>query len=558
MTGLSPHPLHDAPNRWVIRGNSGAEHFEQLIPSDRSITIGRAVPGGLTITGSEVSREHAEFIPVAEGRDTQWRLCDLHSRHGTTLNNVPVTPGRPCVLKPGDRIGIGQWTFQLIDLQAPLATETQTDDDRLAPATIVRIDEGAAGVPARDQLELLLTVAEALQDVSDESALAGAITQAALRGTAFTNVAMLQPLQADGTINIIGDAQNAAGAVHDMRLSRTLLREASKGEAVLLRSDSELREAVSILQLGITSALCVPFMRSGALIGHLYLDRRGHDASLDEEQINDSVRFAIGLARLAGISMLSLARRDLEQRQAVADAALASAAAGQARLLPRSGEVGRVRFVGECCPGRGLSGDFYDVIPLHDGRVAISLGDVMGKGVEASVLMAVTQGFLRGAVMRFESAAEIVNALQAYVEPRSEGRFLSLWLGIIDPARNSLEYVDAGHGYAWAISSDGQMMAMDSAGGLPIGASESEKYQQSEQQLNDQSAIVVVSDGIIEQPGKDNSSSVRSQFGVARLQQALGAGTHDVLTPSEVLKAIRSFAGGDALADDATVLLVRW
>jgi len=80
---------------------------------------------------------------------------------------------------------------------------------------------------------------------------------------------------------------------------------------------------------------------------------------------------------------------------------------------------------------------FFDVIDLGNDRMAVALGDVSGKGVEASVLMTATQGFLHAALQLHGEPARAVTAANAFVAPRRpDCRFVTLWVAVLDPARS--------------------------------------------------------------------------------------------------------------------------
>src|SRR5690606_25058121 len=200
-------------------------------------------------------------------------------------------------------------------------------------------------------------------------------------------------------------------------------------------------------------------------------------------------------------ALSNLKRKEIEQRHAVIQADLHAGAEAQRWILPkREGSFGSIAYIGESRPGLHLGGDFFDVIPLGDNRLAVSLGDVTGKGVSASVLMTTTQGFLRAALKQHGDPHRAVMDLCRFVHPRRpENKFVTLWVGVFDGNARTLRYVDAGHGHALLIRGDGQHEPLSGGGGLPIGILDESDYIDQTVEMTPGARALIVSDGIIEQ-----------------------------------------------------------
>jgi serine phosphatase RsbU (regulator of sigma subunit) len=259
---------------------------------------------------------------------------------------------------------------------------------------------------------------------------------------------------------------------------------------------------------------------------------------------------------MASLALANLKRLEIEKRQAAMHAELNSAAAAQKHIMPRREQtLGTLRIIGESRPGQFVGGDFFDVIPLDGGKLAVVVGDVSGKGVTASVLMTAAQGFLHAAMQQHVDTGKAVTALNRYIAPRRpSSKFLTMWVGLIDPQKQTLCYVDAAHSYALLKHADGTIEQLDQGGGLPIGVDDEGNYDAVEVPFTTGDQLVIASDGIIEQPGTDSSSEQRVQFEVEGLRGVFADASQDIV--KVLFERIITFAGTDQLADDATVLWV--
>ncbi len=539
------------------------------------LTIGRRTTHWLVLDRPEVSRDHAEFRCVETAAGMRWVLVDLGSRHQTRLNGQTLRPGEATPVQAGDIIEIAPWTLRLIARDIHGATihgaaagfsgsvagherQVRTVDDNLNSQRSMRTITAASDDLAQERLRLLLKCAEAIVSASDEQALAQAVIDAAVRGTGFPNAALLRPLMPDGTVSIIADS-NIGGTT--LQVSRSLIRQAALGQPVQVSTGAmAVPTGHSIVDLKIQEAMCVPLMLEGAAAGFLYLDTRSgkQSTSMKPRVSEDAGAFAAGLARLAAMALMNLMRRDLEKRFGRMEGEINAAASAQRLILPPPDVViGPVRVLGACRPGRVVSGDFFDVMPLDDGRVAIALGDVAGKGMQASVLMTTTQGFLRGVLMRNADLRQAVTDLNSYLYPRCDGgRFISLWLGAIDPMLGTLEYINGGHGHAWMARADGSYQRLNDAGGPLVGVVDVLEYRSATVPMCAGERVVLLSDGILEQPREGHRSD---EFGWERVQDALATNDADASdTIARLFEAVHAHAGGPELADDATVVLAGW
>jgi serine phosphatase RsbU (regulator of sigma subunit)/pSer/pThr/pTyr-binding forkhead associated (FHA) protein len=542
---------------------SGPRAVALALDSKQDFTIGRRAAHQLPLDHPEVSKDHATIAYRADQSGSGWVITDIGSRHGTRLNGIALTPNRETPISPGDLIEISPWTFSVIGgvNRSGLTSRVNTVDDMESEVSAVSTIRPETGRElAQERLRLLLRCAETLQAVKDDFELAQVVLDTAVAGTGFANAAIFRPMTPDGAIEIIVSCGDIAGSGRSPRLSRSLVHAAGKGVPVqLMGSPSNVREAVSIMEFGIQEAICVPLMMESTVAGFLYLDSRGA-ASAGTIGANEACAFAVGVGRLASMAWANLMRLELERRYARMEGELAAAAHAQQLILPRRhGQCGSIEYVGECKPGRTVSGDFFDVFALPDGRVAVTIGDVSGKGVAASVVMTTTQGFLHGALRHHGDVARALHELNAYVHERCESQiFVTLWAGVIEAAGDSLTYVDAGHGYAWHVGTDRAITHLNLGGGPPIAIESDSTYAAERVAIRKGDRLCLVSDGIIEQQGHAGTSVQGMEFGTERLEscmQSINEYSEDEV--STVFAALHAHAGTKHLSDDATVVVIR-
>ncbi|MFN3430787.1 MAG: PP2C family protein-serine/threonine phosphatase, partial [Candidatus Sericytochromatia bacterium] len=123
---------------------------------------------------------------------------------------------------------------------------------------------------------------------------------------------------------------------------------------------------------------------------------------------------------------------------------------------------------GACQAAREVGGDFYDVVPLPDGRVALALGDVSGKSVSAALYMAVARTALRMTLAHGRTPREcLISVNERIAEDIKDGSFITCFLGLFDPATGEFTYASAGHHLGWLMKPAGPTAL--TARGLPLG-----------------------------------------------------------------------------------------
>lgn len=203
-------------------------------------------------------------------------------------------------------------------------------------------------------------------------------------------------------------------------------------------------------------------------------------------------------------------------------------------------------------PGKYIGGDFYDVFETEDGRTALLIGDVTGKGVEAASLAVAVRSTIRAFAYDFgrpDQALTHANAV-TYTQSQFSERFATVFLAVLDPPSGNFSYVSAGHPPAMVLRADGRVDLLDT-GQLPIGIDNRTEYKLSESQLSPGDKLVMYTDGITESHrgyrmyGEDGVQVTLGQFG-------------DIL-PEELLDGMFQAAKDiveDNLEDDAVVIIL--
>lgn len=221
----------------------------------------------------------------------------------------------------------------------------------------------------------------------------------------------------------------------------------------------------------------------------------------------------------------------------------------QQALLPKSSPyIPGFAISGLSVSAGAVGGDWYDFIPLDEGRWGLVLADVSGKGTAAALLMSATRGMLRSLAEASCTPAEVLTKLnRLLVEDFPAGRFVTMVYAVLDPAKRTLTIANAGHLKPLLITPD-EARFIDHEKGMPLGLTFGD-FSEVEVPFPKGSRIVFYSDGITE------AANLRDEeYGLNRLQEH--ATKPDASTES-LLDDVRSFADGQGLRDDASVIIVK-
>ncbi|HXT51325.1 MAG TPA: PP2C family protein-serine/threonine phosphatase, partial [Thermoanaerobaculia bacterium] len=168
-------------------------------------------------------------------------------------------------------------------------------------------------------------------------------------------------------------------------------------------------------------------------------------------------------------------------------------------------------------PATEVGGDFYDVLALDDGRVALAVGDVAGHGVSSGLVMSMVRSALAVQVTFDPQVESVFHTLNRMVFQSARKRLLTtLTYALLDPVRRELVYASAGHVFPYRITRDGRVYELE-AGSYPLGVRVDAMLPVRSERLEAGDTVVLLSDGVVEAHRENNEEP----FGFGRLSESL-------------------------------------
>ena len=353
------------------------------------LTIGRSSAADLSFPeDAGLSRQHFAF--EAEGDD--WTVRDLGSKNGTFVNNIPLKGG--LALKAGDRIAAGHVAIvyapgakdaarSVVDFEggeadAPSTSTMVTNlEGALAGQTLV-LGRAATGAPGPMQALVRLNEALSLKRALED------LFPVALE-------LAMQAVNAQRGVLLLLEGDTLAPKAHKgegFRISGAVRDRVIKEKSSILVRDAQLDEAfkgrMSIVEQRVHTMMAVPLETRDRIIGLLYVDSPFVLREFTREDLNV---LAI-MANVAAMRIENARLAEIEAADRIMQRDLAQAAEIQRGVLPEQApQVAGIDLAGFNAACRTVGGDYYDFFPYPDGRVALALGDVSGKGMPASLMM---------------------------------------------------------------------------------------------------------------------------------------------------------------------------
>jgi serine phosphatase RsbU (regulator of sigma subunit) len=261
------------------------------------------------------------------------------------------------------------------------------------------------------------------------------------------------------------------------------------------------------------------------------------------------------MANVAAIRIENARLAEIEHSEKILELELSQACEIQKMLLPTEPpQYQGYDVAGLNLACRTVGGDYYDFLPYQDGRLAVMVGDVSGKGLPAALLMSSLQARVQ---MFRETSPEpgfaVTTLNRSLAEHCPLGKFITFFYGLLDGATGTVKYTNAGHNYPLVLRKNGSVELLK-GNGLVMGLFATAPYEVRETRLEPGEMLVLYSDGVTEA-----STTNGKEFGEEGLAQFLAARPSvpcDEIV-NQLVDYMRKWRGNTAFADDFTVVLVR-
>ncbi|MBQ7631808.1 MAG: SpoIIE family protein phosphatase [Paludibacteraceae bacterium] len=216
---------------------------------------------------------------------------------------------------------------------------------------------------------------------------------------------------------------------------------------------------------------------------------------------------------------------------------------------------------GEVIPAKEVGGDLYDFY-IREGRLFFCVGDVSGKGVPASIVMAMTRSLFRSFSCYMDSPAQIVKQMNESLsgEGNDQSMFVTLFLGVLDLSTGELQYCNAGHNAPIQIKNEKLKIKnseiLSCVPNLPLGVLAGFEFKEQETKVAFGDTLFLYTDGLTEAENSDHA-----QFGEERMMSIVESQKSKVESPQELIaamqQAVAEFVGSAEQSDDLTMFAIR-
>lgn len=284
------------------------------------------------------------------------------------------------------------------------------------------------------------------------------------------------------------------------------------------------------------------------------VNRRKDGSVFHAEQTITPVRDEAG-----GITKFVSVMRDVTERKKAQqrDAEMHLARVVQQKLYPGAApRIAGFDIAGAAFPADQTGGDYYDFLPMADGRLGLVVGDVSGHGFGAALIMAETRAYLRSLARTTTDLGQVLGTLNSFLFEDTEAeRFVTLLVALLDPARRTLVYASAGHIQGYVIDASGATKHVLGSTGLPLGLFGDAEFRSGpELDLERGDVLLLLTDGATEAQRPDGEF-----YDCARVLQAVAEtrGEDAAQTVRRLHAAVSAFASGQPQQDDVTAVVCR-
>ena len=206
-------------------------------------------------------------------------------------------------------------------------------------------------------------------------------------------------------------------------------------------------------------------------------------------------------------------------------------------------------------PAKDVGGDFYDFFRIDDERIGLVMADVSGKGVPASIFMAVSRTLIRALGMRGDEPSKNIEQVNTLLCKESvDCMFVTVFYAIYNVNTGQLDYCNAGHNAPYIIHADGSITQLATDGNCMVGAIEGLTFKPGQLQLSQGDTIVMYTDGV-----NEATNSAFEEYGDTRFETTLkslaGRSCEDIT--NGILDSVKAFTGDAPQSDDITLLSLK-
>ncbi len=206
-------------------------------------------------------------------------------------------------------------------------------------------------------------------------------------------------------------------------------------------------------------------------------------------------------------------------------------------------------------PARNVGGDFFDILPLENGRIGFAIADVSDKGVPAALFMMSSRTLLKGAAIGAEHPGEVLREVNSLLFDDNEtSMFVTVLYAVYDTAGGEFTYASGGHDAPLVVHADGSSTLLPLTGGVVLGIVPDFPFQQHTVTIAPGDTVILYTDGVTEA-----MNSEREEFGIERLRQVFAASppADSQEANRTVFDAVSSFAGDTPQSDDVTCVTLQ-
>ncbi|QEL19399.1 SpoIIE family protein phosphatase [Limnoglobus roseus] len=564
------------PKLKLIKAPGMTGSGQSYLLSTDEVVLGREDVCGIVVPNHAVSRKHARIIRS----NGQFFIEDLKSRNKTLVNNREITERH--ALKHDDRIKICdfQYLFQddrpFVPHMQPLPGEykppvnledTQEDELKNDSSSIEHMvakgsDTDLLNAQPKDMLRALLDISISLSKALELEPLLSTIAE-----TSF-NVFR----QADRCFIILAEDKKLIpkivkvrrqGSQDDHRFSKTIVRKCMESMAAYLSEDASsdvaMGAAQSIAEFRIRSVMCVPLTDSdGKAIGAMQLDTQDRGKKFKKDDLN----LLLIVANLATVAIEKATLHESTMAREKLQKEIEIARKVQLDFLPRTLPViAGYEFFSDYSAAQTVGGDYYTFIPLPDGRIAILLGDVAGKGVPAALLMAKLSAEARYCMM---TQPDVPTAIQHLSDQLIRGgigdRFVTMAALVLNPVTHRVTIVNAGHLNPMRFRATDRTLVeviTHEQSGLALGIVESYPYEAVEIGLLPGDTLLLFTDGVTDATSPAPADAMFGYEGLTATIMKPTAGSpidRPKALGERLVRAVRQHANGRPQTDDIAIV----